>query len=280
MGFIELSSLQHKDTQRPKEDPNKKEVQMVRFELSNNVAIVTGARGGIGKAIALELAKAGADIVVCDRIVDDGRLEGVPEEIKSLGRHSLAVATDVRVPEQVDNLVKQTVDRFGRVDILVNNAGANFRCLVEDMTPNGWDTIINSNLKGTFLCSQAVGKVMIQQKSGKIINIASINGIDGSPGGAHYGASKAGIINFTKSLAVEWAQYNINVNAIAPGPIGTEWVKANTDPEVLEERRKAIPLKRLGRPEDVAYTVLFLASEASSYITGETIVVRGGPRSG
>ena len=252
---------------------------MVQFELSNNVAIVTGARGGIGRVIALELAKAGADIVVCDRIVDDGRLEGVGKEIKSLGRHSLAVATDVRIPEQVDNLVKQTVDRFGKIDILVNNAGANFRCLVEDMTPNGWDTIINTNLKGTFLCSQAVGKVMIQQKKGKIINIASISGIDGSVRGAHYGASKAAIINFTKSLAMEWAQYNINVNAIAPGRIETEWLKANTDPEVLEELIKAIPLKRLGQPEDVAYTVLFLTSEASSYITGETIVVRGGPTS-
>lgn len=111
---------------------------MVQFELFNNVAIVTGARGGIGKVIALELANAGADIAVCDRVVDDGSLEGVGEEIKSLGRHSLAVATDVCIPEQVDNLVKQTVDRFGRIDILVNNAGANFRCLVEDMTPNGW----------------------------------------------------------------------------------------------------------------------------------------------
>ena len=254
---------------------------MVQFELSNKVAIVTGARGGIGKVIALEFAKAGADVAVCDRIVDDGRLESVAEEIKSLGRHSLAVATDVRIPEEVDNLVKQTVDRFGRIDILVNNAGGSFVCLVEEMTPNGWDTIININLKGTFLCSQAAGKVMIQQKKGKIINIASADGINGSPRMAHYGAAKAGIINFTKSLAVEWAQYNINVNSIAPGPIETEAADTlgRLTPEERQEQTKAIPLKRRGRPQDVAYAALFLASEASSYITGETIVVQGGPQS-
>ncbi len=248
---------------------------MSQFDLTNKVAIITGGGTGIGRGIALEFAKAGTDVVVGSR--KQANLDSVAEEIKALGRQSLAIATDVRIPEQVDNLVKQTVDRFGRIDILVNNAGASFMCPVEQMTPNGWDTIININLKGTFLCCRAAGKVMIQQKNGNIINIASVAGVDGSPRMAHYGAAKAGIINFTKSLAVEWAQHNINVNCIAPGLIETEGAKTQMElsPEVLAERMKAVPLERMGRTEDIAYTAIFLASEASRFLTGETIIVRG-----
>jgi len=249
---------------------------MPQFDLSNKVAIVTGGGTGIGRTIALEFAKAGADVVVGSR--KQVNLDRVAEEIKALGRHSLAIATDVRIPEQVDNLVKQTVDRFGRIDILVNNAGASFMCPVEEMTPNGWDTIININLKGTFLCCQAAGKVMIQQKKGKIINIASVSGIDGHPRMAHYGAAKAGVINFTKTLAIEWAQYNINVNAIAPGWIETAGVRAQKILTTETEKTKAIPLELPGRTEDVAYTAIFLASEASNHLTGETIIVRGASR--
>jgi len=248
---------------------------MSPFELSNKVAIVTGGGTGIGHSIALEMAKAGADVVVASRKL--ANLEKVAEEIKTLGRRSLVVATDIRIPEQVDNLVKQTVDEFGKIDILVNNAGASFLCPVEEMTPNGWDTIININLKGTFLCCRAVGKVMIEQKRGKIVNISSMAGVEGSPQMAHYGAAKAGVINFTKSLAQAWAQYNINVNAIAPGLIETEGVKAQMEisPEVLAERMKAVRLEQPGRPEDIAYTAVFLASEASEFITGETFAVQG-----
>ncbi len=251
---------------------------MSQFDLSDQVAIVTGGGTGIGRTIALEFAKAGADVVVASR--KQVNLDKVAEEIKALGKHSLAIATDVRIPEQVDNLVKQTVDRFGRIDILVNNAGANFMCPVEEMTSNGWDTIININLKGTFLCCKAAGKVMIQQKKGKIINIASVAGIDGFPRMAHYAAAKAGIINFTKSLAAEWAQHNINVNAIAPGLIETEGVKAQMDltPDLFEKQLEAVPLELPGRTEDIAYTAIFLASEASRFLTGETIIVRGAPR--
>ena len=251
---------------------------MSQFDLTDMVAIVTGGGTGIGQGIALEFAKAGADVVVGSR--KQANLDSVAEEIKALGRQSLAIATDVRIPEQVDNLVKQTVDRFGRIDILVNNAGASFECPVEEMTPNGWDTVININLKGTFLCCRAAGKVMIQRKNGKIINVSSVAGLSGSPRMAHYGAAKAGVINLTKSLASEWAQYHINVNCIAPGPIETEGLKAayRITSEDLAERAKAIPLGRYGQPEDIAYPAIFLASEASSFITGETIVVSGGRR--
>lgn len=258
---------------------------MSQFNLTDKVAIITGGRRGIGKAIALAFAEAGADIAVCDRNIEDGKLAAVEEEIKTLGRHSLAIATDVRSPEQVDNLVKQTVDKFGRVDILVNNAGGSFECPMEEMTSNSWDRLINLDLNGTFLCCKAAGMVMIQQKKGKIINISSVAGLNGSPTMAHYGAAKAGVINFTKSLALEWAQYNINVNCIAPGPIDTEGVRGahrNLTPEQFEERKRAItravPLGRYGQPEDIAYPAIFLASEASSFITGETIIVSGGRR--
>jgi NAD(P)-dependent dehydrogenase (short-subunit alcohol dehydrogenase family) len=243
--------------------------------------IVTGAKGGIGRQIALAFAAGGANVAVCDRITDDGMLAAVAKEIEGLGRRCLALGVDVRSAEQVDGLVARTVEEFGSLDILVNNAGASFRCAAEDLSPNGWSTIIDINLKGTFLCSQAAGRKMIEQQSGNIISIASISGIDGSPGSAHYGASKAGIINLTKSLSLEWARHGIRVNAVAPGPIDTAGAAAlgKLTTEERAQRAAALPLGRTGQPRDVADAVLFLASEASSFITGETIVVRGGPLS-
>ncbi len=248
---------------------------MLQLDFKKKVVIITGGGTGIGKAIALEFAKAGADVVIGSR--KQANLDEVAKEIKALGRQCLAIATDVRIPEQVDNMFKQTMDKFGKIDILVNNAGASFVCPAEKITPNGWDTVIGINLKGTFLCSKAAGLVMIQQKKGKIVNIASISGINGDPGIAHYGAAKAGIINLTKTLSVEWAPYNINVNAIAPGMIETEGFKAVgvLTPEQLAEARKKGPLAGPGKPEDIAYMAMFLASELSNHITGETFVVRG-----
>lgn len=248
---------------------------MSQFELTDKVAIITGGGTGIGQTIALEFVKAGANVVIASR--KQSNLDSTVEKIKALGKTTLAIATDVRVPEQVDDLIKQTVDKFGRVDIMVNNAGASFMSPVEEMTPNGWDTIININLKGTFLCCRAAGKVMIEQKSGKIINVASTAGVNGSPRMAHYGAAKAGVINFTKSLATEWAPYNINVNCITPGLIETEGVKTqmNLDPQAIEEQKKLPLLRRPGQPEDIAFTAIFLASEASKFLTGENIIVRG-----
>ena len=251
---------------------------MSQFDLTGKVAIITGGGTGIGRGIALEFAKAGVDVVVASRNM--ANLEKVVEEIKALGRRSLAVATDVRIPEQVDNMVKQTVDEFGKIDILVNNAGASFVCPAEDMTPNGWDAVIGINLKGPFLCSKAVAKVMIKQKSGKIINIASVAGLNASPGMSHYGAAKAGLINLTKTLAVEWAPHNIYVNCIAPGLVRTEGAYSAMGLDDEGQRAQGIPLGRAGRTEEIAYMVICLASEASSFLTGETIAVQGGPRSG
>jgi NAD(P)-dependent dehydrogenase (short-subunit alcohol dehydrogenase family) len=245
--------------------------------LQDKIAIVTGGGTGIGRIIAREMAKVGAHIVVASRNPD--HLNPAAEEIQQLGRQSLAVTVDVRVPEQVDNLARATMDKFGRIDILVNNHGALFQCAVEDLSPGGWNAIIGINLTGVFLCSRAVGKVMIQQKRGKIVNIVSIAGFYGSPMTAPYGAAKAGVINFTKSLAMEWSKHNIYVNAVAPGPILTEsgrdllW----SSPELQQKMREQVPLGRYGEPEEIANAVIFLASAASSYITGETLYVDGGP---
>jgi NAD(P)-dependent dehydrogenase (short-subunit alcohol dehydrogenase family) len=245
--------------------------------LHDKVAIVTGGGTGIGRVIAREMAKVGAHIVVASRNPD--HINPTAEEIQQLGRQSLAISADVRVPEQVDHVVRATIDMFGRIDILVNNHGALFQCAVEDLSPGGWNAIIGINLTGVFLCSRAIGKVMIQQKHGKIINIVSIAGLYGAPMTAPYGAAKAGVMNFTKSLAMEWAKHNIYVNAVAPGPILTEsgrdllWSDADLQARVLEQ----VPLGRFGEPEEVANAVIFLASNASSYITGETLYVDGGP---
>ena len=250
---------------------------MSKFDIANKVAIITGGGIGIGRAITLEFSRAGADVTIASRNL--GNLEKVAKEVDSLGKRCLAVATDVRIPEQVDNMVRRTVDEFGRIDILVNNAGVSFLCPVEELTPNGWDAVVDINLKGTFLCSKAVGKVMIQQKGGKIINIASMAGVYGAPTMAHYAAAKAGVINFTKSLAAEWGKHNIFVNCIAPGLIETEGVKTQMklEPErVKETLERTVAVARYGQPEEIAYTVIFLASEASSFITGETVEVEGG----
>ena len=248
---------------------------MSRFELKGKVAIITGGGSGIGESIAREFAKVGAKVVVASRKQEN--LDRVAGEIKAAGGEALAVVTDIRVPEQVENVIKQTVDTFGRLDIMVNNAGAGFPVKIEELSPNGWDVIININLKGVFLCSSAAARVMIPQKSGKIINISSVAGINGSPSMSHYGAAKAGVINFTKSCSVEWAQHNINVNCIAPGMIETEGVRSQ---QILTAERAgdgtAAPVLRLpGKVEDIANLAIFLASEEADHITGEMFVCRG-----
>ena len=254
---------------------------MFKFDFNKKVAIVTGGGIGIGRAITLEFARAGADVAIAGRSME--HLEPTVKEVTSLGKRCVAVATDIRVPEQVDDMVKRTMDELGRIDILVNNAGVSFLVKVEELSPNGWDAVVDINLKGTFLCSKAVGKVMIQQKAGRIINIASMAGVHGSLSMPHYGAAKAGVINFTKALAAQWGKHNILVNCIAPGLIETEGVKTQMKLEaeqVKENLGRSVALARYGQPEEIAYVVMFLASEASSFITGETIEVNGGHMSG
>jgi len=248
-----------------------------QFELKGKVAIVTGSGRGIGKGIAVELAKAGADVVVCSRT--QAEIETTADEIRSLGRKTLAVVVDVRQKDQVVGLMEKTRQELGHIDILVNNAGGSFRVPALEMSERAWDAIIGENLKPVFLCSQAAAKIMLQQKKGNIINISSISGLGPSPLLCAYGAAKAGINNLTQTLAVEWAPYGIRVNAIAPGPIETQGFRDTTPPETLAEITSRIPLSRLGQPEDVARVVIFLASEASGWITGFTIDLCGGPAS-
>ena len=248
-------------------------------KLDGKVAIVTGGSVGIGRNIALEFAKAGADVVVSSRNL--ANLEKVAAEIKALGRRSLAIAVDVSVAEQVGNMVKQAVDQFGRIDILVNNSGTIRRDLIVDMSEEDWDAVMATNLKGVFLCIQAVARYMIEQKYGKIINIASIAGLRATgPRLVIYGVSKAGVVQLTRTAALELGPYGINVNSIAPGLIETEFYKAGRTPEQVKEFEenaiKAASMRRIGSTQDIANLALFLDSDDASFISGENIVIDGG----
>jgi 3-oxoacyl-[acyl-carrier protein] reductase len=241
--------------------------------LKDKVALVTGSAQGIGREIALVFAREGADVVISDINVDKAKKTSL--EIEALGRKSLALELDVTVYAKVEEAVNKILDKFGKVDILVNNAGITKDSLMLRMSEADWDAVINVNLKGAFNCTKAVSRLMIKQHSGRIINIASIIGIIGNPGQANYSASKAGIIALTKTSAKELASRNINVNAVAPGYIQTE-MTARLPEELKRKMLSLIPLNKLGSPVDVANVCLFLASEESSYITGQTIVVDGG----
>jgi len=243
------------------------------LELTGKVALVTGAAQGIGKAVALFLAQHGADIAVSD--INLEKAEETAKEVQAVGRRSTAIKVDVTNLENVEGMVGAILEQFGRIDILVNNAGIARDKLILRMTEEDWDAVLNVNLKGTFHCTKAVIRHMSKQRSGKIVNIASVVGEMGNVGQANYSASKAGVIGFTKTIAKEFAQRGINVNAIAPGYIETLMTEVLPE-KVKEELRRLIPMERLGRPEDVAHAVLFLVSEASSYITGQVLNVNGG----
>jgi len=248
------------------------------FDLTNKVAIVTGARRGIGKGIALMLARAGAKVVVSD--IDENECQKVVEEIKKIGSDGLAIKCDVTNRKEVEEMVKKTIEKFGKVDILVNNAGiAPFKPFLE-MAEEEWDRVLAVNLKGYYLCAQAVAKEMIKKGWGRIINIASVAmgqvGI-GFPNLTHYCASKGGIVALTETLALELTPKGINVNVVSPGVIATEMAKPVIEDEKTKQAILArIPKGRVGQPEDIAAAVVFLASEEADYISGATLVVDGG----
>jgi dehydrogenase/reductase SDR family protein 4 len=249
----------------------------VGFSLAGKAAIVTGGRRGIGRAIALALAEAGADVALGDRVVEDGELEAVAAEIKKMGRRSIAIRADITKKADVDSLVQKTLAELGAVDILVNNAAMNIRAPLLELNEEGWDKVIDTDLKGYYLCSQAVAKVMVKQKQGNIINIASTAAMYTAPEMGAYCIAKAGVVMLTRILAVELAQYNIRVNAVAPSMVKTKFSQPLwADPKTLKEIEAGIPLGRLAEPSDIVGPVLFLVSEASAYITGHTIVVDGG----
>ena len=242
-------------------------------ELKDKVALITGGDRGIGKAIVTELVNQGCDVVISD--VDMNGAESVAEEMKKSGIRSLAIKADVSDAGQVDAMVTQTIESMGKLDILVNNAGITRDALLMRMREEDWDLVIKVNLKGAFLCTQKVIRSMMKQRSGKIINIASVVGIMGNVGQANYASSKAGLIGFTKSVAKEVSSKNIQINAVAPGFIETE-MTSDLSQEVKDLYLANIPAKRAGTPEDVARVVSFLASSASDYITGQVIQVDGG----
>jgi NAD(P)-dependent dehydrogenase (short-subunit alcohol dehydrogenase family) len=245
------------------------------FSLSGKVALVTGGSRGIGKAIALGLAKFGADVAVTSRKLPD--LDEVAKEIKELGRKSMAVAAHVGKMEEISSLVPKVKDEFGRIDILVNNAGTNpTMASAIDVEERAWDAVMNLNLKGLFFLSQAVARVMREQGGGRIVNVASVAGItpDILP---VYSISKAGVIMATKVMAQQWAQYNIRVNAIAPGLTKTKFSEALWgNPDIAQAVMANTPLRRVAEPDEMVGAVIFLASEASSYVTGHVLVVDGG----
>ncbi len=250
------------------------------FDLIGRVAIVTGGGRGLGRAIALGFAEAGADVVVCARTTAE--IEDTAAKIRDKGKRALAIPADVRNVDQVTNVLDKTLASFNKVDILVNNAGGGTLgggrgAEALHLTIQQWEASVEIHLNAVFICTKIIGEQMLKQKAGNIINMGSVVGL--GPYGAllHYSAAKAALINFTQTLAVQWARYNIRVNAIAPGYIETQLIakRFELEPKLRESLLKRIPLGRLGRPGDVVGAAIYLASDASAYVTGQTIVVSG-----
>jgi NAD(P)-dependent dehydrogenase (short-subunit alcohol dehydrogenase family) len=245
------------------------------FDLSGKVAIVSGATKGLGYDMALALANAGADIVVVSRTESD--CKKVAKEIENLGRKALTNPCDVTNSDSIAQLVQNTINVFGKIDILVNNAGVAFTKPAEDLTEDDWDRVVDTNLKAVFLLSQAVGREMIKQKYGRIINIGSIFGLVGEKSILPYLASKGGVIQITKGLALEWAKYNIQVNCIAPGYVLTPMNEKELSQEKIKNYiNSKIPMRRVGLPSEISSAVVYLASDAASYITGSVLCIDGG----
>lgn len=243
------------------------------FELKDNVALVTGSARGLGQSIAVKLAEAGADIALCD--LNAEWLEETAAKVQAIGRRAECYSVNVAEGESVTAGIKAVEKDFGKIDVLVNNAGITKDGLLMRMSEDDWDAVLNVNLKGTFLCTKAVMRGMMKQRSGTIVNIASVIGLMGNAGQANYAASKGGVISFSKTVAKELASRNVRCNAVAPGFIRTAMTDA-LDEEVQNKMKEIIPLSRFGEPEDVANVVLFLASDASAYVTGQVISTCGG----
>jgi len=246
------------------------------FELKGKTAIVTGASRGIGEAIAKGFAKAGADLVLVSRNLS--ALEKVAKEIEGIGRKALPMAADIGNPDDIQKTVAAALKIFPRIDILVNNAGISpVLKKAEEMDLKDWEQIVRVNLTGTFLFCQAVGKVMIQQGGGKIINMATVGAVVGFPRQIGYCATKGGILQLTKVLAIEWTRYNIQVNAIGPAYLETELTKGMRESQIISENLlRRTPMGRFGKPEEIVGAAIYLASDASSYVTGQTLFVDGG----
>lgn len=246
-----------------------------RFSVAGQTTVVTGASSGIGRAIATQFAADGADVVVCSR--EQGNVDPVAEEINGAdGGRAVAVECDVRDRDAVDGLVEATVEEFGGIDVLVNNAGASFMAAFDDISPNGWDTIVDSNLTGTMHCTQ-VASEHLKDGGGTVINLASVAGQQGAPLMSHYAAAKAAIINLTSSLAYEWASEGVRVNCIAPGFVATPGVEAQMGVSGEDIDRSEVE-RRLGTSTEIADVAQFLASDASSYVVGQTITAQGVPQ--
>lgn len=245
------------------------------FDLNGKVAIVTGATKSLGYNMALALADAGADIVVVSRTEED--CDRVTREIECLGRKALACPCDVTKPDMIAGLVKNTLDRFGKIDILVNNAGVAVTKPALDLTEEDWDRVLNINLKAVFMMSQAVGRIMVEQKFGRIINIGSVLGLVAEKLVLPYLASKGGLVQLTKGLALEWAKYNVQVNCVAPGYVLTPINEKDLSEEKVKNHLlNKIPMRRFGKTSEIAGAVVFLSSDAASYITGSVLAVDGG----
>jgi len=243
------------------------------MQLKSKVAIITGGARGIGREIALLFAQRGADLAICD--VNADVLNAVQVDIEKTGRKVLTGVVDVTKSDQVDAFVQKALDKFSKIDILVNNAGITRDGLLVRMSEADWDLVLSVNLKGAFNCTKAVSRIMMKQRDGRIVNMASIIGIMGNAGQANYAASKGGLIAFTKTVAKELGSRNVRANAIAPGFIQTDMTAKLSD-ETKSEMLKLVPLGKLGTVQDVANLALFLASDVSAYITGQVVQVDGG----
>jgi NAD(P)-dependent dehydrogenase (short-subunit alcohol dehydrogenase family) len=244
-------------------------------DLAGKVALVTGASRGIGAAAARALAGAGCDLVLASR--DRAALQQVADSIEGLGRRALVHPIDLQRLDGIPGLIERAVTGLGRLDILINNAGTNVRRPAIELTEADWDTIVNLNLRAAFFCATAAGRVMVGQRSGKVVNISSIASRVGLPTGSIYAASKGGVSAFTRTLAVEWAPHNVQVNAVGPGYIHTALTAPLfANPEWVDRVTRRIPATRTGQPDDLIGTILFLSSPASDYLTGQTLFVDGG----